>query len=75
MQELPGILNWAIEGWKRLRARGHFVMPHSCAEAMRELEELSSPVQAFVRDTCLLTPGARVDVDDLYAAWKLWCEL
>lgn len=24
MEELPGILNWAIEGLKRLRGRGHF---------------------------------------------------
>jgi hypothetical protein len=23
--ELPGILNWSIEGWRRLRAPGHFV--------------------------------------------------
>jgi putative DNA primase/helicase len=72
--ELPGILNWAIEGWKRLRERGHFVMPDSCAEAMRELEELSSPVQAFVREACVLAPGARVDIDELYADWKRWCE-
>ena len=25
MGELPGILNWAIEGYERLQARGHFV--------------------------------------------------
>ena len=25
--ELPGILLWAIEGWKRLRKRGHFLQP------------------------------------------------
>ena len=25
LNELPGILNWAIEGWKRLHERGHFV--------------------------------------------------
>ena len=75
LNELPGILNWAIEGWKRLHERGHFVMPSSCAEAMRELEELSSPVQAFVRDMCLLSEGARVGVDDLYLAWTSWCHL
>ncbi len=25
--ELPGILLWAMEGWRRLRERGHFVQP------------------------------------------------
>ncbi|MEZ6100000.1 MAG: phage/plasmid primase, P4 family [Pirellulaceae bacterium] len=74
LDELPGILNWAIDGWKRLRQRGHFVMPASCAEAMRELEELSSPVQAFVRDMCVLSEGARVGLDELYRAWTRWCE-
>jgi putative DNA primase/helicase len=24
LDELPGILNWAIEGWQRLQSRGHF---------------------------------------------------
>ena len=27
--ELPGILNWALEGWRRLQQRGHFVQPDS----------------------------------------------
>ena len=31
--ELPGILLWAIAGWKRLEARGHFVPPQACAKA------------------------------------------
>lgn len=74
LDELPGILNWAIEGWKRLRARGHFVMPASCAKAMRELEELSSPVQAFVRDKCWIDATARVDLNELYQAWGRWCD-
>jgi putative DNA primase/helicase len=75
MGELPGILNWAIEGWKRLRERGHFVMPASCAEAMRELEELSSPVQAFVREACVVAPGASVEIEELFAEWQRWCAL
>lgn len=27
--ELPGILRWAVEGWRRLRKRGHFRQPTS----------------------------------------------
>ena len=41
---------------------------------MRELEELSSPVQAFVRDMCLVDAGTRVSMDDLYLAWTRWCD-
>ena len=74
LTELPGILNWAIEGWRRLRARGHFVQPSSVEDAVRDMEDLSSPVGAFVRERCDVGPGMRAWVDDLYAAWKTWCE-
>jgi putative DNA primase/helicase len=72
--ELPGILNWAIEGWKRLRQRGQFVQPTSVEDAMRDMEDLASPVGAFVRECCVVGPGHRVWVDDLYNAWRSWCE-
>ncbi len=74
MQELPGILLWAIEGLKRLRHRGHFVQPQSVADAVQDLEDLASPVMAFVRDRCEVAPTHRAWVDDLYNAWKSWCE-
>lgn len=74
LTELPGILNWAIEGWRRLRERGHFVQPASVEDAVRDMEDLSSPVGAFVRERCEVAPGMRAWVDDLYAAWKTWCE-
>ncbi len=74
LAELPGILNWAIDGWKRLRARGYFVQPPAAEEAIRELEDLASPVGAFVRDKCDLVPGARTYVDTIYAAYKAYIE-
>ncbi len=74
LTELPGILNWAIEGWQRLRKRGYFVQPSSVDDAVREIEDLSSPVNAFVRERCEIGPGKRVWVDELYEAWKGWCE-
>jgi putative DNA primase/helicase len=74
LAKLPGILNWAIEGWRQLRERGHFVQPSSVENALRDLENLSSPVGAFVRERCDIGPGLRVWIDDLYQAWKEWCE-
>ena len=72
--ELPGILNWALEGRRRLWERGRFIQPTSVEDAIRDLEDLSSPVGAFVRDKCVVNAGLRVQVDDLYAAWKIRCE-
>lgn len=72
--ELPGILNWSLEGWRRLRDRGRFVQPPSGSELLADLEDLSSPVGAFVRERCRVEAGARVEVGELYAAWRKWCE-
>jgi putative DNA primase/helicase len=74
MAELPGILVWAIEGLKRLRVRGHFVQPKAVSDAVQEMEDLASPVLAFVRDCCEVGVGRRTWIDEMYEAWKRWCE-
>lgn len=72
--ERPGILLWAIAGWRRLRERGRLVEPASSRQMAGDLADLASPISAFVRDCCVVGPGYRVPVDDLYAAWREWCE-
>jgi putative DNA primase/helicase len=70
--ELPGVLNWALDGLERLTAVGRFTRPPGADEAMVALQDLASPVAAFVRDRCVRGPDYRVPVDDLYAAYKTW---
>ncbi len=72
--ELPGILLWAIAGWKRLEARGHFIPPASSTAAQQELEDLGSPIGAFIRDRCIVEQGQAVNCDMLYRVWCTWCE-
>jgi putative DNA primase/helicase len=74
LEELPSILLWSIAGWQRLRKRGHFCQPKASEELLAELEDLSSPISAFVRDRCRVGPGYRAAVADLFLAWKNWCE-
>jgi len=73
LQERPGILKWAIEGWHRLRSDGRFIEPSSSRAAVEELEDLLSPVGAFVRERCVVGPQYRCYLSDLYAAWSQWC--
>jgi putative DNA primase/helicase len=73
--ELPGILNWAIDGLDRLRSRGHFVQPASSADAIQALEDLSSPVGAFLRDCCQIGTNFTIERSQLYRAWCDWCEI
>nr|BDD44594.1 hypothetical protein 1 [Flavobacteriaceae bacterium] len=70
--ELPGILNWAIDGWKRLQERGKFVQPKSVGRTLKDMENLASPVLAFVEECCDLGMGLRCKVGDLYGLYRLW---
>jgi putative DNA primase/helicase len=72
--ELPGILNWAREGFIRLRDRGYFIQPDSARDAIDELEALASPVGAFIKELCIVGPGRRVDCDHLFEKWVEWCK-
>ncbi len=74
LNELPGILLWAIEGWRRLRKRGRFIQPASVAELLGDMDDLASPVSAFIRDCCHTGPAEIVPVADLFAAWERWCK-
>ena len=72
--ELPGILRWSLTGLQQLRERGKFLQPSSSAEAIQELDDLGSPVGAFIRDRCEVEPGLEITCAHLYDAWKTWCE-
>ena len=73
LAEAPSIFGWALEGLDRLTQRGHFVNPDSGSDAIQQLEDLSSPIGAFIRDMCVIGPH-EVEVDRLWGAWKNWCE-
>jgi len=70
--ELPGVLLWAIEGWRRLLERGHFLQPESGKELLDALHDISSPTGAFVREVCDIGPQFDAITSDLYEAWLKW---
>ena len=45
----------------------------SAKEAMLELEDLSSPIGAFIRDRCIIGPTEEVEVAYLFEIWTQWC--
>lgn len=73
--ELSGILNWSLDGLDRLTAQDRFTRPASTDEAITALQDLASPVAAFVRDQCVTGPGHEVAIDVIYGAWKSWAEM
>lgn len=74
LAELPGILNWALDGLDRLNKRGRFHAPASSDESALEILRLTSPVYGFIDDHAILDPEAQpVMLDDLFAVYKDWC--
>ncbi len=77
LRELPGILNWALEGLKRLTINGSFTQPRSGEELAAEVRRQQSPVQAFLDDTCaLVAPEAcnPVPLDELHPVYRAWAK-
>ena len=69
--ELPGILNWAIEGWRRLQAQGRFTSTAASREVSERMSELASPLLAFLRECCEMDPRAKAPKD---AVWDRYTD-
>lgn len=74
--ELPGILNWSLDGLRRLTIhnKGKFTRVPSAEEAIVAMRNLASPVAAFVRECCEVSPDKEILIDTLYAAFKQWAD-
>jgi putative DNA primase/helicase len=71
--ELPGILNWALEGLRRLGDNGRFTVPQTSAELAAEVRRQQSPVQGFLDDCCLYSDAANpVPLDELHPVYRAW---
>ena len=71
LNELSGILKWSLDGLEPIQKSECFTEPDTSRDAAISLQDLVSPVGAFVRESCELGPYD-VAVDELYDAWRLW---
>jgi putative DNA primase/helicase len=75
VEELAGILNWALDGLRRLGANGRFTVPQTSAELAAEVRRQQSPVQGFLDDRCAFTEAARpTPLDELYPVYRAWAK-
>lgn len=73
-EQMPGILNWALDGLARLERNGRITEPASSREAVSTMQDTASPTSAFVRECCTTGPACSVPVDALWAIWRDWAE-
>lgn len=72
--EMPGIINWALEGLARLQRTGRITEPVSSRDAVTTMRDTASPTSAFVRERCATGPTCSVPVDALWTVWREWAE-
>jgi putative DNA primase/helicase len=72
--EMSGILNWAIEGAKRLVKQGGFSESKIVREKVQDYREKSDNVYHFLRERCEIGgPNDTVKKQDLYNAYRKAC--
>ncbi|MDR4469061.1 MAG: phage/plasmid primase, P4 family [Nitrospira sp.] len=70
--ELPGILNWAIEGCLDWQQHGLRV-PEDVQCATDTYREEMDVLETFLRECCLEDRRSCVSIGGLYAAYATWC--
>jgi putative DNA primase/helicase len=74
VEEMPGIIAWAIEGLYDLREKGQFTIPLSSQQEVRAYRDDMAPVRMFAEE-CLTPSPDRTGFSarDLYMAFRAWC--
>jgi putative DNA primase/helicase len=72
-QEGAGILNWALEGLRRLKERGHFEVPTGVEDATKQFRENNDVPALFIEDRCVQGADLKVQASQLYTEYKEWC--
>lgn len=72
MTELPGILNWALDGLDRVAKLGSFTQSIASQELREEVDRDSSPVKAWVDDRCVLDATAEYTLEALLSSYRDW---
>jgi|GEM_PF-1226560 len=74
--ELPGVLNWALEGLDRLREQGHFSGDLPPAETQAKWRSWGESIERF-KERCLDDDAAATAVApkrDVFDAYRTFCE-
>jgi P4 family phage/plasmid primase-like protien len=72
--ELPGILNWALEGCLRWQREG-LKVPACVRKATEDYRREEDVIGQFLGDCTHPSPGERTPTTAVYQRYALWCEI
>lgn len=71
--ELPGIFNWAIEGYK-LYVTEKLKEPEAVREATQQYIDDQDTIKQFIDDCCEIGTTLKAKASDLWKAFGSWCD-
>lgn len=71
--QLPGMLNWALLGLKRLERQGEFTVPQESILAAEEIRTSHNSARSFIRETYQVRQDAVCVCQEVYEAYQKWC--
>ncbi len=72
-EELPGILNWMLEGMKRFLANGKFTESPMCKEALDKYKLVSDSVRMFLAERCIIGSSYPMSGQQLFVKYREYC--
>ena len=72
--ELSGVLNRALAGWKRLQTMGRFTRSVDMVKARKQLVAHANPLQGFIDECCEKAQNVTIKLDEFYRRYKAWAE-
>jgi len=73
--ELPGILNWALLGLKRLYDNNLMTEVAQVTEWVNECQEAHNPALTFLKEGFESVPGSELRADDVRKEYNYYCKL
>jgi putative DNA primase/helicase len=74
LDELPGILNWSLEGLKRLLTNDRLTTPASSAKALDNYKVYNNHVLLFLNERLVFIEGKGLKTSELYSTYKEFAE-
>jgi len=72
LDEIPGILNWALQGLRRLRKVGGFTRAASVEDVSASFRRDNDPLGMWLEDHLVISPGMSVRKEEVYQRYCLW---
>lgn len=72
-EELPGIMNWVLDGLKRLTRDKMFTNSPACNAALSEYQKRTNSALMFLNECCEVSDSANTKLKDLYSRYILYC--